>query len=197
MKITLRCVTSFLFLTFFLSSVSCLRDTIEVSNLPFVKEAKKISSEALKISNLFSHYPITVSRNDTALRQWISCDTTPHEDCYRDLMNVLIVSTKDTLNTFLNDVYFFNQGIHAKGYCDTIKDIDSKVHIVPDMQDLRISNEKLRVISCKSKAGDFWKVPNNCFRPECLGKWKHGYSKGIGIFEEGGIYKKVYWVHVW
>jgi hypothetical protein len=176
---------------------SCNNEFIKVSNLQFFTEAKVISSRTIKPSNLFSHFPEVVSRNDTALREWLTWDTTSTEDCYRDSKYILIVTDKDTIHKFLNDVYFLNHKIHDKGYCDTVKNIDKAVHIVPDLENFDIPKEKFRLISCESIPGDFWKVPNKCFRPECLGKWKHGYSKGIGIFNEGKSAKKVYWVYVW
>jgi hypothetical protein len=172
---------------------SCYNEFIEVSNLQVFNEAKVISTRDLKISNIFIDFPEVISRNDTALREWLTWNTTR----YKDFKYLLIETSKDTINTFLNDVYFLNHKIHAEGYCDTMKDIDKVVHIVPDLKSDDIPKEKLRVISCESKAGDFWKVPNNCFRPECLGKWKHGYSKGVGIYNEGKSNKKVYWVYVW
>jgi hypothetical protein len=189
-KRTLFTLLTLIIILFF---TSCNNEIIKLSNLPLFYEVETISTRALKISNIFSHFPEVVSKNDTALREWLTWDTTR----YKDFKYILIVTSKDTINTFLNDVYFLNHKIHAEGYCDTMKDIDKVVHIVPDLKSDDIRKEKLRVISCESVSGDFWKVPNKCFRPECLGKWKHGYSKGIGIYNEGRSNKKVYWVYVW
>lgn len=176
---------------------SCNNEIIKLSNLPLFYEVETISTRALKISNVFGHFPKVVSRNDTALRESGAWDTTSTEDCYRDFLYLLVVTDKDTIHTFLKDGYFLNDIIHAKGYCDTVKDIDKVVHIIPNLKHYKIPNEKFQLISCESKSGDFWKVPNKCFRPECLGKWKHGYSKGTGIYNAGRSYKKVYWVYVW
>ncbi len=55
--------------------------------------------------------------------------------------------------------------------------------------------EDLKVYVIAAQAGNFWKFDCNENRPETLGKWKHGYSKGIAISDKTN--KVVFWVIVW
>jgi len=55
--------------------------------------------------------------------------------------------------------------------------------------------EDLKVYVIAARAGNFWKFDCNETRPETLGKWKHGYSKGVAISDKTN--KVVFWVIVW
>ncbi len=54
-----------------------------------------------------------------------------------------------------------------------------------------------QILFCDSQYGDFWKIPNTTERPLCLGKWKNGYSRGIGVYQDSTGWKKMYWVMYW
>ncbi len=53
----------------------------------------------------------------------------------------------------------------------------------------------LKVYVIKAEPGNFWKFDCKENRPETLGKWKHGYSKGVAVSEKDD--KIVFWVIVW
>ncbi len=53
----------------------------------------------------------------------------------------------------------------------------------------------LKVYVIKAEPGNFWKFDCKENRPETLGKWKHGYSKGVAVSEKNN--KVVFWVMVW
>jgi hypothetical protein len=78
------------------------------------------------------------------------------------------------------------------GLGDTVDYIDSAQYqtmyksIVP---------KDLMVYIIDAKVGDFWKNQNTETRPETLGKWKHGYSRGIAISKEKELI--CYWAMVW
>jgi len=55
--------------------------------------------------------------------------------------------------------------------------------------------EDLKVYVIEARAGDFWKFDCKENRTESLGKWKHGYSKGIAISDKYN--KVVFWLIVW
>ncbi len=53
----------------------------------------------------------------------------------------------------------------------------------------------LKVYVIEARAGNFWKFDCKENRPETLGKWKHGYSKGVAVSDKYD--KVVFWVIVW
>ncbi len=55
--------------------------------------------------------------------------------------------------------------------------------------------EDLKVYVIGARAGNFWKFDCKENRPETLGKWKHGYSKGVAVSDKYD--RVVFWVIVW
>lgn len=168
---------------------------IPVNSIASVSEFQNITEITYKIKNLYSHFPdkVELDLKFSAPGMW---DTTSSESCNRDIMSLLIVPNKNKADsTFINRPSVINYYFKKPGYCETMADLNE--HIVPDLTEFNIPNEDLKVLFCESKPGDFWKKPNNCYRPECLGEWKHGYSKGIGVYDNQGTEMKVYWVYVW
>ena len=55
--------------------------------------------------------------------------------------------------------------------------------------------EDLKVYVIKAEAGNFWKFGCKENRPETLGKWKHGYSKGVAVSDKYD--RVVFWTIIW
>ncbi|RLD87936.1 MAG: hypothetical protein DRJ09_09295 [Bacteroidetes bacterium] len=55
--------------------------------------------------------------------------------------------------------------------------------------------EDLKVYVIGARAGNFWKFDCKENRLETLGKWKHGYSKGVAVSDKYD--RVVFWVIVW
>ena len=55
--------------------------------------------------------------------------------------------------------------------------------------------EDLKVYVIEARAGNFWKFDCKENRPEALGKWKHGYSKGVAVSDKYD--RVVFWTIVW
>ena len=53
----------------------------------------------------------------------------------------------------------------------------------------------LKVYVLAAQAGNFWKFDCKENRPESLGKWKHGYSKGVAVSDKYD--RVVFWVIIW
>ena len=86
--------------------------------------------------------------------------------------------------------YFENYDF-GLGVKEEEKEVNGKIyfnyiHTVP---------EDLKVYVIKAEAGNFWKFDCKENRPETLGKWKHGYSKGVAVSDKYD--KVVFWTIVW
>ena len=53
----------------------------------------------------------------------------------------------------------------------------------------------MQVYVQEAEQGSFWKVDADVYRPNTMGEWKHGYSKGTAISKEENII--VFWFIVW
>lgn len=172
-----------------------------------LNKVKQNSKDYYTIDNMFSHYPNEFSLDSVSSHmclmsyQKLSDDDTKNEySCF-----VLKDKKPDFIDSTIYDKYTpFNTGFNGENYCQTI-DTNALVKgllPIPDLEDLLYSQEGrtirfAQILFCDSKPGDFWKITNKCKRPECLGKWKNGYSRGIGIYQDSTGWKKMYWVKYW
>lgn len=53
----------------------------------------------------------------------------------------------------------------------------------------------LEVYVEEASHGSFWKVKSDVYRPDTMGEWKNGYSKGIAISRKSSFI--VYWFIIW
>jgi len=109
-----------------------------------------------------------------------------NEQLYNQLYNLDTILIYNQLPIPLFD--FFDKGGNTLDYIDTTEN--------PPLYIYRsIMPKDLVVYIIDSKAGNFWKNPNTELRPQILGKWKYGYSKGIAVSRKEKLI--CYWVMVW
>jgi hypothetical protein len=146
---------------------------LNVSKTDYKKDFKKIlNGNILYTTNYFDNNNIII--NLTELRRNIF----PIKKCNKYFPDKFPIPYFES--------YDFGLGVQKEK-----KKVDGKVyynyiHTIP---------EDLKVYIIEARAGNFWKFDCKENRPETLGKWKHGYSKGVAVSDK---YDRVaFWVIVW
>jgi hypothetical protein len=89
----------------------------------------------------------------------------------------------------------FYLGLNKNGeiYEDWLYEVDSIV--VPDKQPIYIAPKDLIIYIIDAKSGYFWNDPHHYLLRPFLGKWTHGYSRGIAVSKKEKII--CYWFMIW
>jgi hypothetical protein len=170
-------------------------------------KVKQNAKDNYKIDSLFSHYPKEFSLDSISSHmfvisyQKISKNNTKNEySCF-----VLKDKQPEKIDSSIYSKFTaFNIGFYGEEYCRTIDTnaLKNGLNPIPDLEELLYSQKGRtikfqKILFYEAKSGDFWKIKNDSERPKCLGKWKNGYSRGIGVYKDSTGWKKMYWVMYW
>lgn len=163
---------------------------------------KQTSVDQMTIDSLFEHYPKNIALDSIDFHLFFYPDTLITNDLTKQGSSFLVVKTEnpgiDSSN--LSSYTSFNLGFKDDDYCKTIDTnaLKTDKRPIPDLmfvyeQDIKFSY----ILYNKAQSGDFWRQKNESFRPSCVGRWKNGYSKGVGIYKDSIGWKKMYWLMYW
>lgn len=172
-----------------------------------LNKIKQNSKDFYNIDNMFIHYPKEYSL-DSVVSHIAGFSSLPlKNNIYMSEFSYLVLKDNKPLlidTTIYNKYTPLNLGFKSDTYCKTIDTnaLAKGLLPIPDLEDLLYSQEGrtitfAQILYYDAKQGDFWKQKNECERPSCLGKWKNGYCRGIGIYEDSTGWKKMYWVMYW
>lgn len=171
-----------------------------------INKVKANSLEYYTIRNMYSHYPEKFSLDSVeshiALFSYLPIEK--HNSMIEYSCLILKDKKPALIDSALYDKYFeLNLNFNCDTFCKMIdiNAINKGLFPIPDINDiLYLSDSKFKFFNIEffeSNYGNYWKIQNKYNRPNCLGKWKNGYSRGIGVYKDSTGWKKMYWVMYW
>lgn len=201
-KIYIIILIIYIFTCFTCESSKSIQKKEYYSNLE--KIMKQNACDFYLIKNIYNHYPIEYSL-DSIVSLVGSYSTIPlDKDISKWEYSYLILKDKEPkrVDTTIYTKYIsFDLGFKDDEFCNTLDTNGLQFGKLPIPNiDFALGEQGLKfsqILFFEAKSGDYWKGGNNCERPSCLGNWKHGYTRGIGIYKDSSGWKKMYWVMYW
>jgi len=170
-------------------------------------EVKKNASRFYRIDDLYAHYPKDIEFDSIANHLFVMSfqEIKDYEDKNEYSCLILKTSPPVSIDSTIDDRYFsLSTGFKDENYCMDFNNngIRTGKLPIPDLRELLYTqrDEKLvfsRILFIEASYGDYWKMENTSSRPECLERWKNGFSRGTGVYKDSTGWKEIYWVMYW
>jgi hypothetical protein len=207
---TIAKYTMLLFLAIFCSCSTQTQKYNEENVRNFYRDLQKVKQNAIdfyQIENMYSHYPDDFSLDSVSSHMWAMSFEKLEQNNSKSEFSCFVLKhdePKEIDSTLYTKYTPFNRGFNFDEYCTTVDSVALTRGLlpIPDLDYLLDTQQGQsvkfsQILFCDSKSGDFWNIKNDSKRPECLGKWKNGYTRGIGIYQDSEGWKKMYWVMYW
>ena len=168
---------------------------------------KKNAFRFYRNDDLYAHYPKDIDLDSVVSHLYLTSfqDIKDYEDKNEYSCLILKTSAPESIDSKIDDRYFsLSTGFKDENYCKDFDNIGirSGKLPIPDLRELLYTqrDEKLvfsRILFIEASYGDYWKMKNTSSRPDCLERWKNGFSRGIGVYKDSDGWKKIYWVMYW